>query len=171
MLNVLAVSLVCVIFSSVAHAQLTRTFVSGVGDDANMCSRTAPCQTLAGALSKTTAGGEINVLDAGGYGAVTINKAITILAPGVPAGVLVSGTNGVVVSAGASDIVSLVGLDIDGLGSSTSGSTIRIANCDIYNNTTGVNVALGAVGQRCANSRIIGNVNDVVGNMTVQSSQ
>jgi len=61
-----------------AQAQATRTWVSGVGDDANPCSRTAPCKTFAGAISKTAAGGEISVLDPGGFGAVTITKSITI---------------------------------------------------------------------------------------------
>ena len=69
------------LFSAPAHAQATRTWVSGVGDDANPCSRTAPCKTFAGAISKTAAGGEINCLDPGGFGAVTITKAITISAP------------------------------------------------------------------------------------------
>jgi hypothetical protein len=65
-------------WSGPAHAQATRTWVSGVGDDANPCSRTAPCKTFAGAISKTAANGEIDALDPGGYGAVTITKAITI---------------------------------------------------------------------------------------------
>lgn len=65
-------------FSTTAYAQATRTWVSGVGNDANPCNRTAPCQTFAGAISKTAAGGEINVLDPGGFGAVTITKSITI---------------------------------------------------------------------------------------------
>src|ERR1043166_9558589 len=86
-----------------AHAQATRTWVSGVGDDANPCSRTAPCKTFAGAISKTAAGGEINVLDPGGFGAVTITKSITISSVGFEAGVLVSGTNGIVISAGSTD--------------------------------------------------------------------
>ncbi len=66
------------VFASLAQAQATRTWVSGVGDDVNPCSRTAPCKTFAGAISKTAAGGEINILDPGGYGAVTITKSITI---------------------------------------------------------------------------------------------
>src|SRR5262245_4902952 len=61
-----------------AQAQATRTWISGVGDDANPCSRTAPCKTFAGAISKTAASGEINVIDPGGFGSVTITKAITI---------------------------------------------------------------------------------------------
>ena len=64
--------------ASLAHGQATRTWVSGVGDDVNPCSRTAPCKTFAGAISKTAEGGEIDVLDPGGYGAVTITKALTI---------------------------------------------------------------------------------------------
>src|SRR5947209_5706519 len=99
-----------------AHAQATRTWVSGVGDDANPCSRTAPCKTFAGAISKTAAGGEINVLDPGGFGAVTITKSITIRSDHVEAGVLVSGTNAIIVSAGPNDRIVLEGLDIEGLG-------------------------------------------------------
>lgn len=64
--------------SSIANAQATRTWVSGVGDDANPCSRTAPCKTFAGAISKTAAKGEISVLDPGGFGALTITKSITV---------------------------------------------------------------------------------------------
>src|SRR5579885_3327637 len=104
-----------------AHAQATRTWVSGVGDDANPCSRTAPCKTFAGAISKTAPSGEINVLDPGGFGAVTINKAITISSEGFEAGVLVSGTNGIVIQAGANDTVILRGLDIEGLGTGLDG--------------------------------------------------
>ena len=59
--------------TSAAQAQ-SRTWVSGVGDDMNPCSRTAPCKTFAGAISKTAKDGEISVLDPGGYGSVTINK-------------------------------------------------------------------------------------------------
>ena len=95
--------------SHAAHAQATRTWVSGVGDDANPCSRTAPCKTFAGAISKTAAGGEINVLDPGGFGAVTITKAITISSEGFEAGVLVSGTNGIIINAGTNDVVVLQG--------------------------------------------------------------
>src|SRR5437870_11398429 len=98
-------------FTSLGQAQATRTWVSGVGDDVNPCSRTAPCKTFAGAISKTALGGEISVLDPGGFGAVTITKAITILAVGVPAGVLVSGTHGIIINAGANDVVTLQGLD------------------------------------------------------------
>src|ERR1700753_680246 len=99
-----------------AHAQATRTWVSGVGDDVNPCSRTAPCKTFAGAISKTAAGGEIDVLDPGGFGTVTITKAITIDGGGTLASILASGTNGINVNAGASDIVILRNLSINGAG-------------------------------------------------------
>src|SRR5262245_36182877 len=95
---ILATLLVGVLYAVPAQAQATRTWVSGVGDDANPCSRTAPCKTFAGAISKTATGGEINVLDPGGFGGVTITKAISIIADHVEAGVLVSGTNGIIVN-------------------------------------------------------------------------
>src|SRR5437867_12906410 len=99
------------VFASLAQAQATRTWVSGVGDDANPCSRTAPCKTFAGAISKTAAGGEINVLDPGGFGGVTITKSITISSECFEAGVLVAGTNGIVISATTASTVTLRGLD------------------------------------------------------------
>src|SRR3712207_9361033 len=75
-------AITCALFilalSSLAHAQATRTWVSGVGDDVNPCSRTAPCKTYAGAISKTADKGEISTLDPGGFGTVTITKSITI---------------------------------------------------------------------------------------------
>src|SRR5258708_20405191 len=85
-LHLLAVALIVLAFTSMANAQATRTWVSGVGDDANPCSRTAPCKTFAGAISKTAVGGEIDCLDPGGFGPVTITTAITPdCDPGPPA--------------------------------------------------------------------------------------
>ncbi len=108
--------------SGVVCAQASRTWVSGVGDDANPCSRTAPCKTFAGAISKTAAGGEIDALDPAGYGAVTITKAITIDGGGGQvASVLVSGTNGIVISAAGTDVVTLRNLQIEGLGTGLAG--------------------------------------------------
>src|SRR6476661_6878047 len=123
-MSVFVIVLAC---SSFAQAQATRTWVSGVGDDANPCSRTAPCKTFAGAISKTATGGEISVLDPGGYGGVTITKAITINNAGGEAGVLVSGTNGIVIAAGATDRVTLHGLMIEGLATGISGVRITSA--------------------------------------------
>src|SRR5579884_2720276 len=102
--------------TSMMFGQASRTWVSGVGDDANPCSRTAPCKTFAGAISKTASGGEIDALDPGGYGAVTITKSITIDGGGGQvASVLVAGTNGIVIAAGASDVVTLRNLRLEGL--------------------------------------------------------
>src|SRR5690242_1788297 len=134
-----------------ANAQATRTWVSGVGDDANPCSRTAPCKTFAGAISKTAPSGEINVLDPGGFGAVTITKAITISSEGFEAGVLVSGTNGIIVNVpNATDAVLLKGLDIEGLGTGLTGVLIigngktTIVKCHIRH-FTGAGVFLNGV--------------------------
>jgi len=107
--------------SAPAQAQATRTWVSGVGDDANPCSRTAPCKTFPGAISKTAAGGEINCLDSAGFGAVTIGKSLTIPCDGVVGGMVVSGSNGVLINAASTDVVTLKGLDIEGLGMTTTG--------------------------------------------------
>jgi hypothetical protein len=149
-----------------AHAQATRTWVSGVGDDANPCSRTAPCKTFAGAISKTAASGEINCLDPGGFGAVTITKAITIRCVGLEAGVLVSGTNAIVVSAGASDQVTLYGLDIEGLGTGLdgvkvlSGAAVYIVKCTIHHFTgNGVNMV-----SNTANSRMFVQDSNIIQN-------
>ena len=121
-----------------AAAQASRTWVSGVGDDVNPCSRTAPCKTFAGAISKTAAGGEIDALDPGGFGAVTLNKSITLDGISGLSGILVSGTNAIVVNASASDVVIIRNLDINGIGSGLSGIVIlaggdvHIEHCKIY---------------------------------------
>jgi glycosyltransferase involved in cell wall biosynthesis len=103
------------VFGGAAQAQATRTWVSGVGDDANPCSRTAPCKTFAGAISKTAGAGIINCIDAAGFGAVTITKSITIDCRNTNAGIVVSGTNGINIPT-ANIIVNLRGLDIEGVG-------------------------------------------------------
>jgi hypothetical protein len=133
-------SLTAILFTAAAQlsAQATRTWVSGVGDDANPCSRTAPCKTFAGAISKTAASGEIDALDPGGFGALTITKSIFINGGSGPAGVLVSGTNGIVVAAGAADTVVLKNLDFNGIAGSgisgiefSSGLTLVVEDCHI----------------------------------------
>jgi hypothetical protein len=124
--------------ASPAAAQATRTWVSGVGDDVNPCSRTAPCKTFAGAISKTAASGEINCLDAGGFGGVTITKSITISCVGVTGGVLVAATNGITINAAATDKVVIDGLDIEGLsgiGGSLNGIRIIQARDVVVRNT------------------------------------
>jgi hypothetical protein len=130
-----------------AHAQATRTWVSGVGDDVNPCSRTAPCKTFAGAISKTAAGGEINVLDPGGFGQLTINRSISIVAGGMPASVTFGVPAGVTIRAGANDFVSIDGVHFDGTESGTwafniiSAGRVDIRNCGV----AGVGGAGGAI--------------------------
>ncbi len=149
--SVLPILALGLLWSAAGHAQATRTWVSGVGDDANPCSRTAPCKTFAGAISKTAAGGEISVLDPGGFGVVTITKAITIDGDGTLAGILASGTNGVIVNAGANDLVILRSLSINGAGTGLSGirflggRALRVENSTIYGFTNrGIDVVLGS---------------------------
>jgi hypothetical protein len=121
-----ALATTVLLFAAPASAQATRTWVSGVGDDANPCSRTAPCKTFAGAISKTAAAGEIECLDPGGFGALTITKSITVNCLNLfgDGGVLVSGTNGIVINAATTDKVTLIGLDIDGLNTGLNGVLI-----------------------------------------------
>ena len=119
-----------VLASASANAQATRTWVSGVGDDVNPCSRTAPCKTFAGAISKTARNGEISVLDPGGYGAVTITKSITINGtPGAGYGsILASLVNGVIINitdaADTRRTVRLNWLDINGASNGINGVRI-----------------------------------------------
>jgi hypothetical protein len=138
-----AVVLAMAALPSSASGQATRTWVSGVGDDANPCSRTAPCKTFAGAISKTANGGEINIIDPGGFGGVTITKSITIRGRGGTAGALVSGTNAIVINATATDKVTIDGLDINGVGIANpptsltgikvlSAGRVTIVNNEIY---------------------------------------
>lgn len=110
----LSIALVAVLAPAPAQAQATRTWVSGLGDDANPCSRTAPCNTFQGAISKTAAGGIINCLDPGGYNPVNIVKAITIDCLATQASILASGVNGIVINAGAADNITIRGLAIEG---------------------------------------------------------
>jgi hypothetical protein len=122
------------------QAQATRTWISGVGDDANPCSRTAPCKTFAGAISKTAAGGEIDNLDTGGYGALTITKAITLDGGGGQvASILVAGTNGITVAAGMSDVVTIRNISFQGIAGQglngiqlNSAGALHIVHCSFF---------------------------------------
>lgn len=138
-IKILVIATFVFAFASLAQAQATRTWVSGVGDDANPCSRTAPCKTFAGAISKTAPSGEINCLDNGGFGGVTITKAMTIEGGSQIAGVLVSGTNAIIVNAASGDTVTLRNLDINGLNTGIIGvkvigvtGKVTVENCVIY---------------------------------------
>jgi hypothetical protein len=168
----LTAGLLLFVFHGAAYAQATRTWVSGVGDDVNPCSRTAPCKTFAGAISKTAAGGEINVLDPGGFGGVTITKSITINGYGAIAGVLVSGTNAIIINAATTDVVVLRNLTIDGLGSGLAGvkilqaAQVHLENLEIFGfqgNTSSygvwINNSAGTVQVFMENVKVIDNGN------------
>jgi nitrous oxidase accessory protein NosD len=152
----------------------TRTWVSGVGDDANPCSRTAPCKTFAGAISKTAIGGEIDALDPGGFGAVTITRAIT-LDGGTGSGwasILASGTNGIIINAGASDVVTLRNLSINGAGLGVCGirilaaGTVIIEHCEIFGfrAASGTDAGMGIRDARTTSSDLI------ISNTTVRAN-
>jgi hypothetical protein len=176
-----ALVLVALAIPASSFGQATRTWVSGVGDDANPCSRTAPCKTFAGAISKTAAGGEINVIDPGGFGGVTITKSITIKAAGVTAGVLVSGTNAIIINAAATDKVTLRGLDVIGLGTGLNGikvfsaKQVNVFDTEVYRFAAGINVNPTSAQTRVIvkNSHIHDNGIGVIntpGNNTIQFS-
>ena len=169
----LACSLLVAAFATVARGQATRTWVSGVGDDANPCSRTAPCKTFAGAISKTADKGEISVLDPGGFGVVTITKGITINGTGTLAGILSAGSpaavtvNDVNAAVPNSSVVILRDISMNGAGTGTSGvrylsgKTVMVDHCSIYGMTSrGIDVSKTADGNLKVIDTVIENVGE-----------
>jgi hypothetical protein len=128
-----------------AEATSARTFVSGSGNDGNPCTRALPCLTFAGALAQTSPRGEVNCIDAGAYGTVTISFAVTISCEAGTAGVLTSVATAIFINASASDNITLRGLDINGLGTADVGVGIQLAksvhieNCAIRGFRAGAN--------------------------------
>jgi hypothetical protein len=170
-LNALTFVLFTLALGVFAQAQATRTWVSGVGDDVNPCSRTAPCKTFAGAISKTAAGGEISVLDPGGYGTLTMTKSITVDG-GTGAGwgsTLASGTNGFIVNDALSGspntiVVHLRNLSINGAGTTLgvdairflSGKTLYVENVRINRfSGDGIEMTTGTLAQLFVKDTII----------------
>ena len=185
----LAAAVLAAGFSTVANAQ-TRTWVSGTGSDANPCSRTAPCQTFAGAFSKTATNGEISALDPGGFGTINITKSITINGDGTLASILNAGTTGIIVNIAtnlATDKVVVRGVSIQGAGSGTDGvriidglevilddvtiSGFTDAGVDVTQSQTGnvflrnVRISKGAVGVRTQTTA--GNVGGAFENVVI----
>jgi hypothetical protein len=165
-----AALLACALSAAPAQAASNRTFVSGKGTDTGTCTLAAPCKTFAFALNQTNAGGEIDVLDPAGYGAVTITKAISIVNDGVGvAAIGVSSGNGITISAGATDSVHLRGLTIAGLSSGSNGilfntgGNLAIENCVIRNfANAGLNIAPSTASSFSVSNTIASN-NAVVG--------
>ena len=148
--SVVLIALSVAMQAAPASAQATRTWVSGVGNDADPCSRTAPCKTFAGAYGKTAASGIINCLDGGGFGGVTITKSLTLDCADVPGGILgAGGANGVVINGAGINVV-LRGLTIAGAGSGAVGvnlvnaASLHIENVKINGFGNGLNVVPGA---------------------------
>src|SRR5580693_6901938 len=141
----LAVLVVALALPGSAVAQATRTWVSGVGDDANPGSRTAPCKTFAGAISKTAQDGEINCLDPGGFGTVTITKSITIDCHEILGSILSSATNG-------------INIAFDSFGGGDTHKTVNLRNLMINGAATGV-VGINITGTTGAAGSIV-NIED-----------
>src|SRR2546423_1664231 len=137
-LKTLAIATFIFAVASLAQAQASRTWVSGVGDYANPCSRTAPCKTWAGAISKTAACGEIDALDPAGFGAVPITKSITLDGTGTFASILASLTTGIIVNAAATDVITIRGISINGFCNGIRGmnilqaKTVNVEDCVIF---------------------------------------
>src|SRR2546423_250618 len=176
-IKLLVIATFLLAFASIAQAQATRTWVSGVGDDANPCSRTAPCKTFAGAISKTARNGEINCLDPGGFGAVTITKSITIDCHEIFASILHSGTNGVNVPFDSFDQVldtrktvrlrnlnfngantGLIGINITGNSTNSANSKVYVEDCMLDGNFSGT--ARGILDNRAGTTGVVLSVNN-----------
>jgi len=168
-LSLVSIPILALALAGPAAAQASRTWVSGVGDDVNPCSRTAPCKTWAGAISKTAAGGEISVLDPGGFGAVTITKSISLnnVYSG-EGGITAAGTSGIIVNAGANDIINISGLYIEGLTTGLNGiSILSAAQVNVQNTTIkdfrNNNVGLGAgINAQPSVNPVVVNITDCV---------
>jgi hypothetical protein len=176
-IKVLAIATFMFAAVSIAQAQASRTWVSGVGDDANPCSRTAPCKTWAGAISKTAACGEIDALDPGGFGAVTITKSITLDGTGTFASILASLVNGIIINAAATDVVTIRGISIDGFCNGISGinvlqaKTVNVEDCVIFRFNTGNGITVNETSDlnlHVTNTVIRDNTNDGI-NATTSS--
>ena len=155
-----AIPLALLAWSAPSFGQATRTWVSAVGDDANPCSRTAPCKTFAGAISKTQSGGEINCLDPGGFGSVTITKSITIDCSATLGSTLNPGTNGIIINDSGSGSpntaeVLIRGLAINGSASAggglngirlISGRSLVLQHLFVQNQTAGNGISLQPAG-------------------------
>jgi hypothetical protein len=166
----LVLALVVVLVAPAAMAQATRTWVSGTGDDVNPCSRTAPCKTYAGAISKTAAHGTISTLDPGGFGAVTITKSITIEGTGTNGSILAALTNGIIVNAAATDKIILRDLSINGANSGINGIRyLSAAQVTVENvNITGFN---SSVNSRAVDVQVGANAELIMRNVTITHCQ
>jgi hypothetical protein len=166
-LAIAAGCLVPLLASAPASAQATRTWVSGVGDDVNPCSRTAPCKTFAGAISKTAAGGEINCLDPGGFGGVTTIKAMTFNCGYTLGSILVAGGPGITINAGVNDRVNIRGLMITGVNQTVTPGTIGVRIIGAKSVSIENTVITAFSQQGIADQRTAGNTNLFIRNSVI----
>ncbi len=158
-MRALVIAVLALCYAGVAQAQpISETWVSGFGDDANPCTRTAPCQTYAGALALTAPGGMIHTLDPGEYGSVTINKAVTIDGRNGLGRVQVAAMDGITVAAGVNDVVMLRGITLEGDRTGNgiqfvSGALLEIDRCVISKFNRGINF-VPAVGSHLMVNRV-----------------
>src|SRR5262245_19048586 len=137
----IAIAFFCAFQAAPAQAQPARVFVAAQGLDSNPCTFSQPCRSFQHAHDVVAAGGEIDVLDPAGYGAVTITKAISIQGHGF-AGLAVPSGDGITVSPGPIGRINLRGLLLDGIASGGSGITyggggsLYIQDCLIRNFST-----------------------------------
>jgi hypothetical protein len=163
--------IIALLVSAPAFAQQSRTWVSGIGDDANTCSRTSPCKTFAGAIAKTAANGAIIALDPAAYGAITITKSITIDGQAQQASIFAAGTTGITVN-GTGIVVNIRNISINGE-FTTVGSGIRILNAAAVNieNCTIMNfTGTGTVGRGISIETAVANVRVTVSNSLIYNN-
>src|SRR5262245_12451548 len=121
-LSTIAASLLALTINvSLAQAQPARVFVAAQGNDANPCTFASPCRTFQRAHNAVAAGGEIDVLDPVGYGALIITKSISIQGHDFSGISVAPGGTGITINTGATDIVNLRGLIIEGAGIGQNG--------------------------------------------------
>src|SRR5262245_12875422 len=146
--RVLVVPFMAIALATPAAAQSLRSWISGVGDDANACLRTAPCRSWAGALTKTLSGGEIDAIDAGSFGPIAITKSVTIDGGESLSGITPLGSNAINVSAGSADVVVIRNMTLDGSAHApfaspkgvniVGGKAVLIENCEIFGFQKGI---------------------------------
>jgi hypothetical protein len=164
-----AASLVAAVFVAAilqlapAYGQSARTYVSGTGNDSNPCTQASPCRTLQAALNLTQPRGEIQSLDSADYGYLTINQAVTLLGAHGATGVLAANVSGITINAGANDIVTLKGLEVDGGGSGVngilfnSGAALSVQDSEIRGFATGISFQPKAASSFAVGSTILSN--------------
>jgi hypothetical protein len=133
----LAVALVSLLTTASAYALNTQSWVSSTGSG-TACTRASPCANFVTAQTATNANGVISVLDPGNYGDILITKSLTIRAEVVDGGGMYPsqlGATWIIVQAGPSDVVTVEGLHLGGIGGIlfNSGAQLHVVRCVFTN--------------------------------------